>query len=232
MSFASLASLSRSVIAATALTVIAGGAMAATQPFNPINASVSIDTTLLVANNITIGGAGNATFSAGTLTLPVSSVEVGTSGGPATINFGDADGFVLTTQFGTLTFKDFSFDAATNTLQGDLKGGGFLLGGIDFQDGGLLVATSAAGNLGTDPLTAVTSSAQARDVFLAASQFTLAPALSAYLSGVGLTPSLVPVGQIVLSVNVGTPPVPEPATYALAVAGLISVGVFARRKKV
>ena len=223
--------LSRSVIALAAVTVVAGGAMAATQPFNAINATVSIDTSMLTANNISISKIGNAVLSGNTLTLAVSSVTNATNGGAATINFGDNDGFMLTTQFGTLTFKDFSFDAASKTLIGDLQGGGFLLSGISFQDGGLLSAGAAEGNLGFDPLTAVTNSSSARPLYLSASQFTMAAGLAAYLTEKGLTPSTVPVGQIVQNVKIGVSPVPEPSTYALMGLGLVGMALVSRKRR-
>jgi hypothetical protein len=224
-----LNTISRAVLAST-LALSASVSMAASQPFDATSASVAINGEVLTTLGISVLTLGGATFDGSTLFLPVSDVSTLVDGGPARIDFGDADGFTLKTSLGSVSFKDFSFDYATNTLSGDLNGLG-IISGINLQDSGLIVATTAEGNLGFDDLSAVSTQAGSRPLYLSASNFVIAPDLANYLTLIELPATSFPVAQAITSLTIGTAPIPEPSTYAMAGVGLLLVGAIARRRR-
>ncbi len=234
MTTAVLKTASRTALALI-IASMAGAAFAATQSINPITAKVTVDAGYLATNGYVLTGAGAATFVDGILSTPVASVSTATNPGPLTINLGDNDGFKLAKGFTALNFGDFSFDAATGTLIGDVKLGSGSL--FNYQDGAILVATTFNGNLGLDDILAVGNSATARDLYLEATGFMIAPALAAFVADAGLDPSLLsPVAGVVQKIQIGVAPVmpavPEPSTYAMMGVGLVGVALLARRRKV
>lgn len=225
-----LQTIYRAAVAAT-LVVSAGATSAASQAFEAINGVAAINGSVLAAQGVTVITLGNATFTDNMLYLPVASVSTAAEGGAALIDFGDADGFTLQTALGSVSFKDFSFDFATKTLKGDMQGLSFL-SGISLLDSGLITATVAEGNLGLDDLSAVSTQAAARPLYLSASSFVMAADLTAYLTQLQLPLSTFPVAQAVTTLNIGTPPaVPEPSTYAMLGMGLAIAGGMAARKR-
>jgi hypothetical protein len=233
MTTAVLKTASRTALALI-MASMAGGAFAVTQSINPVSAQVTIDASYLTTNGFVLTGAGAASYANGVLTSPVVSASTSTNPGPLSINLGDTDGFRLAKGLTALNFGDFTFDAATNSLIGDVKLGNGLL--FNYQDGAILVANNVQGSLGLDALTIVGNAAGARDLYLEASGFSIAPSLAAFVAEAGLDPALLSsVAGVVQKIQIGvppvTPPVPEPSTYAMMGIGLVGVGILATRRK-
>ena len=220
--------------AVAALAIAAAASASATsQPFTATSGSVTLDTTYLSANGYTVGALGSATYNASTGVLsgdPLSAVTTSANPGPLTASFDATSGLSLTKGTTTVKLTNFSFDAATNSLFGNISVG-FLL---NLTNQSLLTATTVAGDFGGSSLSSVATSSTARTLNLAASSFVLSDAFSTLLSSNGITPSTVSfVASIVKNVNVGkvsTPTVPEPSTYALMGLGLVGIALAGRRK--
>ncbi len=201
--------ISRAAVAVAA-AVAASGAMAA-------NATVSLDTSVISANNLVVNKLGANTYAAstGTLTSAVASAST------KVVDFGNSDGFSigLSVPFvglQTLAFTNFSFDLTTNTLYGSLAGTGLVVSSIDYT-GDLLKANTAS-----------TSGS-----LLTGSNFSVSSGLLAYLASKDVKPeSLSAITSAVKSVGLPTTPaVPEPSTYALMGLGLAGIALIARQKR-
>jgi PEP-CTERM motif len=204
----------KQIVRATAALVAAAsvqGAMAA-------NASVSVNTSSLTSlGTTTVTGVGNGSFAstgtnAGTVTAPIITLT------STLADFAAADGFMISidTFLGenTAKFTDFALNLSSGMLTGKLVGSGALLSKIDYT-GELIDAATISG---TDTL-----------MF---SSFSLAPAMSAYLTSMKISPTLVPVGDMIRSVSIPMPSaIPEPSTYALMGLGLVGVALTARKRK-
>jgi len=214
------------------LAVAATAASAATnQPFTATSASVTLDTSYLTTNGYTVSNVGSATYnsSTGVLTDPVSAVSLATSPGPIDITFASGAGLSLKKGLSTVKLLNFSYDASTNSLFGDISAG--LL--LNLTNQSLLTATTVAGDFGGSALGNVSTSASTRTLNLSASNFVLSDAFQTFLTNNGVDPtSMAFVASIVKSVNIGTvtPAVPEPGTYALMGLGLVGIALTARRK--
>jgi PEP-CTERM motif len=202
--------IARAVVAAAALAS-AGSAFAA-------NATVSLDAPTMAANGVTAVAIGNDTYNSasGILTAPIDATKTTAS----FVDFGNADGFTLSFDvFGlpqTATFSNFSFDIASKTLFGNLTGTGVLASKLAYNTGGALLS---AGSVIT--ANGVTT----------ASNFSLAPALSAYLTSKNIQPSQVAAATGVVKSIAMPSAVPEPSTYAMVLLGLGGIALAARRKK-
>lgn len=210
----SMKQISRAVVIAAAAATAHVAVHAATPSTVSLNA-----TSLAGFGKVTTTPLGGATFAAGasntgTLSLTPTALT-------ATLaDYADADGFMMTisTFLGSssVSFSNFTQDLATGMLSGSLAG----LGSLNYT-GELIDAatiTSTAGATGTSNI--------------AFTNFTLAPALSAYLLSQGADPAKVPVGSLITNLTVkGVPAVPEPSTYAMLLLGLGGIAVAARRKQ-
>ncbi|TBO31357.1 PEP-CTERM sorting domain-containing protein [Aquabacterium lacunae] len=210
--------ISRAVVIAAAAATAHVAAYAATPTTVAVNAS-----SLTSLGTVTTTKLGNATFAAGasntgTLTLTPSSVSA------ALADYADADGFKISVSslfLGTnsVSFSNFSQDLSSGMLSGSLVGAGGILGALNYS--GELI----------DAATITTTAGAAGTSNIAFTNFTMAPALAAYLTAAGATPSSVPVGSMITNITVtGVPAVPEPSTYAMLLLGLGGIAVAARRK--
>jgi hypothetical protein len=204
------------------------------QPFVADSAIVSLDTTYLTANGYTAKALGSSVYTAatGTVTDPLATVNIVGSGtsGPLDVLFSSTSGMSLskTTNGLTTTAKltNFSYDAATQTLFGNISVG--LL--LNLTNQSLLTANTVyGGTFGSDLITNATTSTSARKLNMYATDFVLSEDLKSLLTSNGVDPNSVSfVASMVKSVAVGT--VPEPTTYALMGLGLVGIA-FARRKQ-
>lgn len=218
------------------LAVAATAASAATsQPFVATSASVALDTSYLSANGYTVTAVGSATYSGGVLTDPVQAVNLTSSPGPVTIDFSDTSGMAIKKGLTTVKLTNFTYDAATNSLFGDISAG--LL--LNLTNQSLLTATTVVGNFGgtvvgpdvfgAEELTSVTNSAISRRLGLSATNFVLSDAFNTFLTDNGVDPAAMAfVATMVKSVTIGA--VPEPSTYAMMGLGLVGIIMTARRK--
>jgi hypothetical protein len=212
------------------LAVAATAAMADTaQPFVAANATVTLDTSYLTTNGYTAKALGSSVYNAanGTVTDPLSGVSIVGSGttGALDVTFNSASGMSLTKGLTTAKLTNFSYDAATQTLFGNISVGILL----NLTNQSLLTANTVIGEFGGSALTNVTTSAATRSLNMFATDFVLSEDLKTLLSSNGVDPTAVAfVAGMVKSVAVGT--VPEPTTYALMGLGLVGIA-FARRKQ-
>ncbi len=210
----SMKQISRAVVIAAAAATAHVAVHAATPTTVAVNAS-----SLTSLGTVTTTKLGNATFAAGasntgTLSLTPDSVSA------ALADFAAADGFKITVAslfLGTnsVSFTNFTQDLSSGMLSGSLVGAGGVLGALNYT--GELIDASTISGAGTSTMTFT--------------NFVMAPALAAYLTSVGASPSNVPVGSMITNITVtGVPAVPEPSTYAMLLLGLGGIAVAARRK--
>jgi hypothetical protein len=201
--------ISRLALAAAALAA-ASGAMAA-------NGTVQLNAPLMTTNGVTATPVGADSYNSATGALTI--VGDAANSTASLIDFGNLDGFKLDFDIlglaQAVTFSNFSYDVASKTLRGNLLGDGLLVAKINYVAGDLLIAASA-----------VPSGSN-----IVASGFTVAPALTAYLTSVKVNASqLSAVTTVVQSVTLPTA-VPEPTTYALMGLGLVGIALVARKRQ-
>lgn len=206
-----LKTISRAVLALSAAVAVQG-AMAANG-----DTTVSVNGAPLASlGTVTISKLGAATYTAGasnTGTLQLSADAIDS----VLADFAAADGFKISVSslfLGTnsVSFSNFTHNLETGLLSGSLLGAGGILGNLNYT-GDLIDATTISG-VGTGTLTF--------------SNFQLSQGLSDYLAANGVTPSQVPVGDMIRSVAVA---VPEPSTYALMGLGLVGIALTARKRQ-
>ena len=161
------------------------------QPFVAANAIVSLDTSYLTTNGYTAKALGASVYNAaaGTVTDPLAAVNIvgtGTSG-PLDVVFSSTSGMSLTKGITTAKLTNFSYDAATQTLFGNISVGILL----NLTNQSLLTATNVYGDFGGSSLTNVTTSASSRPLNMFASDFVLSDDLKTLLTSNGVDPSAV-----------------------------------------
>jgi len=224
--------------AVLSLAAVASVASAATQPLNTITESyVTLDTAVLASNSFTASALGGSTYSSSTgkLTDAVASASTTTNPGALTVQYDSASGLSLRGSLSglgvTVNMTGFSYDAASNTLFGNLVVS-TLLGGATYNNQAILVAGGEIGTLGSNSLDSVTSSATPRDLNYTLSSFTMASDLNTKLGTLSSQFAWLP--SAVKNVIVYTKPtaaIPEPGTYALMGLGLIGIAAISRRRQ-
>jgi hypothetical protein len=225
---------SLSLMAMAAVTA----ASAANQPFNATTASITIDAAAVTnaLPGVTISAVGGATYAGGVLSEAVQSVSTAANPGPINIELADAAGLKFTKLLTpSVTLSNFSFDAATGELYGNLLVGTVLAPFVNVVNQSVLVSTNYSSSLGTDAGTSVTTSASPRNLGLLASDFELSQSFKNYmLNTYELDATQFSyVADMIKEVRVGTvtPAVPEPSSYALMGVGLACIGFAARRRQ-
>ncbi|MFT3858237.1 MAG: PEP-CTERM sorting domain-containing protein [Aquabacterium sp.] len=219
----------------------ATAASAANQPFNAVNATVTIDTATVNAalNGYSMAAVGGATFNSGTgvLTAPVQTVSTTTNPGPINVELADAAGLKFTKVLSpSITLSNFSFDVATGELYGNLLVGTTLAPLVNVQNQSVLQATNYSSSFGGVSGSSVTTSSSSRDLGLLASNFVLSQSFKDYMLNVYEmdATSFSYVADMIKEVRIGTvniqSQVPEPSTYFLMGVGLACIGFVARRK--
>lgn len=224
--------------AVLSLAAVASVASAATQPLNTITDSyVTLNTSVLSANSFTASALGGSTYnsSTGKLTDAVASASTTTSPGALTVAYNSTSGLSLSGSLAglgvTVNMTGFSYDAASNTLFGNLVVN-TLLGGKTYANQAILVAGTELGTLGTNSLDSVTSATSARDLNYTLSGFTMAADLTTKLGT--LSPQFAWLPSAVSNVVVFTKPtaaIPEPGTYALMGLGLVGIAAISHRRQ-
>lgn len=217
------------VVLASAFVCAAPSWSAITQPLTTPVTSVLTANPAMIESGYTFTATGNATFTGPALSLTDTVATIPADLSPLSVAFNAADGFSVTgAGLPLVGFNALSYDVGTQLLSGQFYLG---LPTSVLYTGALLQAGSTVGDIGGSPLTAVSNSSTPRSLSLLATGFGIAPAFLTYLQntfGTAFNPQLV--SGAVTSLSVTAPPVPEPATYALAAAGLMIVGALSRRK--
>lgn len=215
------------------LAVAATAASAASVTLSPITSStVSFDTAALTSNSFTATALGNATYnsSTGVLSDAVTGASVASFPGPATVQYDTTSGVALSTTIafvGTVkvNLTNFSYHAADNTLYGDV----FVTAmgsNITYANQSILVAANEVGTIGSSNINSVTGNGALN---MNLTSFTLSSDLQTKLGNASSFVAWLP--GAVKSVNVTSPAVPEPSTYALMGLGLVGIALAGRRKQ-
>jgi hypothetical protein len=224
------------------LAFAAASAFATSQPFNAINASITVDAAAVNANlaGFAIGTVGGATYTNGTLTAPVASVSTSADPGPITVGLSSGAGLKFTKLLTpSITLSNFSFNTATNELTASLLVGTTAAPLLNIQNQSVLVASDVTSSFGGVAGTSVASSSVSRDLGLDAKNFALSQSFKDFMwntyeldaSQFGYLASIVKevkVGTVSIA-PVGN--VPEPTTYALMGVGLACMGMVMRRRQ-